>query len=363
MATPSPTRPEHRSSSAALESKQLLADAERLLKEKNLQASEAAFGKVITLGVDAGQGFYGLGVIQFSRGLYADAAAMFQGCLRLDPKNANAYYYLGESWERQGLRGAAVAFFEKAASIDPGHLGASQKLSGYAATGRAPGVQQQSTEPFQHSAVAPTRASDDVAGVYEHFRNDNSPLAKQILQLIDSIKLVSVRPRLSAYAGEVLIRPALCFCALIAVAIIISNNANNVRRAIGVIPARQLFELLIALAYILPIAMCVYAVLKVKTTKYTLDNGRLVIATGIFGKQSPNHELYKVEDIELHQTFLNRLTGDGELILHITSGDTRGRPVSLRGLGKIGELQALFDKLRNLIVLLRSGTLGKGIIR
>jgi membrane protein YdbS with pleckstrin-like domain len=356
MVSPSSAPPGQPPSSAVRESKQLLGNAERLLSENKLQESEAAFTKVIALAVDASQGFYGLGLIQFRRARYADAATMFQGCLRLDPMNANAYYYLGESWERLKVPGAAVAFFEKALSINPGHRGALEKLSSRAASGSASAVQPLSTAPHTHPAAAPSLVPGGGEGVYEYIRSDTSPLAKQTLQLIDSVKLVAVAPRLSAFLGKILLTPALWFIALMGASALLGNAMRHDRQA------QQLVSTLVKLALVLPFGIFLYEVVRVKTTKYTLDKGRLMVSTGIFSKEQQNIELYRIEDIQLHQTFLNRLTQDGELILHVATGHTQPRLLKLRGLAKINQLQVLFDQLRSLIVLLRTGQWGKGII-
>jgi uncharacterized membrane protein YdbT with pleckstrin-like domain len=103
-------------------------------------------------------------------------------------------------------------------------------------------------------------------------------------------------------------------------------------------------------------------VLRIKTTKYTLDKGRLHISKGIFSKNQENVELYRVEGIYLHQTLFNRVTGDGSLILHVQSGHGEKETIKLLGLAPIHQLREIFDELRNLVALLRSGPWGKGII-
>ena len=81
------------------EPKALLKGARELYKEQRFQDSRVAFNKVISLSIepaDSAEGFYGLGLIDLGQGDLAAATISFQKCLRLDPLNANSYYFLGE---------------------------------------------------------------------------------------------------------------------------------------------------------------------------------------------------------------------------------------------------------------------------
>jgi hypothetical protein len=103
-------------------------------------------------------------------------------------------------------------------------------------------------------------------------------------------------------------------------------------------------------------------ILRIKTTRITFDKGRLRISQGIFRREEINRELYRTEDIALHQTLGNRLTGDGDLILKIGSGREPPQKLHLLGLTGITQLRQVADQLRNLVLLLRTGQFGKGII-
>jgi hypothetical protein len=353
------------------ESKVLLEQAKQLLSEGRLQESEAALKKVVAQSPDSSEGFYGLGMIQFKRENYAAAAVLFQNCVRLEPRNANAYYFLAECSEKQNLPDVAVGLFRKTLSIDPNHRGAQQKLQNLArdakpVSGTNPAVGPQPDHRAQQEGGP---VSSPQAGIYEYIRNDPSVLGQQTLRLIDSLRLISVTPRLSASAGTIVslilgafLVPFLAYQVVFQFLFSLMFNSKS-----RTLPAAQS---LVAMAKIgavgLGIGLLVSAlivILKVKNTKITLDKGRLQILEGIFSKQQHNIELYRVEDIEMHQTFFNRLTGDGTLILQAAGG--RGgatKPVSLCGLAGIDQLRQLFEQLRNLVLLLRTGAWGKGVI-
>jgi uncharacterized membrane protein YdbT with pleckstrin-like domain len=104
--------------------------------------------------------------------------------------------------------------------------------------------------------------------------------------------------------------------------------------------------------------------LETKTTTITFEGGRLLVSRGVFAREVHNIELYRVLDVELQRSFLNRLTGDGVLILTVEGihGNRDPYRVPLPGLAKISELEGLFKRLRSLVVLLRTGPWGKGLI-
>jgi tetratricopeptide (TPR) repeat protein len=352
---PDHAKPDPPSSSAALESKALLDRAKDLLSQNKLQESQAAFTKVVGLSAEASEGFFGLGAIQFRREDYAGAAALFQSCLRLDPKNANAYYFLGESWEKQHLPEAAIAFFKEAIAIDPDHHRARQKLEALRPRpNMAAPVDPPIEERSAHKPVAPG------SGFYECIRNDPSPLAQETWRRIHSLALTSVIPRLSASAGSIIASVVGGLLALFLAHVLLNGpllpypSAQNVGSIVPVV--------LVVLGICL-LLNALMIVLRVKNTKYTLDKGRLHVAKGIFSKNQQNVELYRVKDIGLHQTFLNRMTGDGLLTLYVQSGHRkRDETVKLLGFAPVHQLREIFDQLRNLVALLRSGPWGKGII-
>jgi tetratricopeptide (TPR) repeat protein len=337
--------------------KALLKYAKELYKERRFQDSRVAFNKVISQSneaADGAEGFFGLGVIDLNEGDLAAAAINFQKCLRLDPLDANSYYYLGEISGRQNHIGEAEVFYRKAVEVNPTHLAAQEKLASLQPQANPAAAVN---PPIERRAGTPAVAQG--AGIYDYIRNDPSALAKQTLQLIDSLALSSTQ-RLSAFAAPIIARALAAFFVLY-VLITLDNwfsflHSRNNASMDG--PARMI---LVAVCAYLVISLVVCA-LKAKTTRYTFDKGRLRIDSGILKRTYKNKELYRVEDVSLSQTFANRLTGDGTILLRLSSGHGSDEYIPLTGLAKIDELRTLFDKLRELVLLLRTGAWGKGVI-
>ena len=196
------------------------------------------------------------------------------------------------------------------------------------------------------------------AGIYEYLRRDSAPLAQQTLRLIDCLdRLGTLTPRLSASLSSIAWR----ILAIFAVPSVLRSVfqaiiRRNSRTSLGLVSELTfLIETLIAISV-------VYTIVRITTTRITFDKGRLRISKGIFSREEINRELYRAEDIVLHQTLANRLTRDGDLILKISSG--RGTPETLHLLGirPIDQLREIADQLRNLVLLLRTGQFGKGVI-
>jgi membrane protein YdbS with pleckstrin-like domain len=200
------------------------------------------------------------------------------------------------------------------------------------------------------SREAGRRGADDY-GVYALIRRDQSPLAQETLQLLDATNM-SVHPRLSAYLASML-HPMLRFLVLAVIALATAYFLK------AHIPWPYLLLLLVVPAVIVGAKL-----IEVKTTTVTLEAGRLLITKGVFAREAHNLELYRVLDIALERSLLNRLTGDGTLVLTIEGIHGTQDPfrLPLPGLARIDDLEQLFTRLRSLVLLLRTGPWGKGFI-
>ena len=327
-----------------------LTQAKHLLQVDKLSEAEAAFKEVIALGTDAAEGFYGLGVVQMRRANYADAAVLFQSSVRLNAQNANAFFYLGQSWLKQGLSAVAFGFFEKALSIDPNHRGAQQALK------------KPDARPVVDRSAEAHRALD-AGSFYEHVSRATGAVARQTKQLIDSLTITAT-PRLTAHASAVF-APVLCALALFVFAYgvnqivlppLLGRTITVDKRHFQnpVLRDTQTFVLLGAGVIAVGLVMKgIATALKVKTTRYTLDKGRLRTESGVIRKTETNYELHRIEAISLRQTALQRLTGDGDLVLKLRNRGAISH-VHLQGLARIDDLHRMFARLRSLIVLMRS---------
>ena len=214
-------------------------------------------------------------------------------------------------------------------------------------------VMRQAAQQARDAVAEPAlqKGSPEDYGVYALIRRDQSPLAKETLQLIDATRM-RVHPRFSAFLGNVL-RPIVQYAVLAIIALVIVNLLK-VQVPLVVWP----------LLLVLPIVVIVAKLIEIKTTTITIEGGRMLVSKGVFSREEHNIELYRVLDIVLQRSFLNRLTGDGTLILTIEGihGSRDPFRVPLPGLARIGELEELFKRLRSLVLLLRTGPWGKGLI-
>jgi Flp pilus assembly protein TadD len=65
---------------------------------------------------------------QIDGGNYAAAVPLLEQVVASDPKNANAYNYLGYSYRKTGNTDAALVNYEKALALVPDHRGANEYL-------------------------------------------------------------------------------------------------------------------------------------------------------------------------------------------------------------------------------------------
>jgi tetratricopeptide (TPR) repeat protein len=59
---------------------------------------------------------------------YADAIVLLDKVVKADPKNADAYNYLGFSYRKLGRMDEALGYYEKALALNPKHRGANEYL-------------------------------------------------------------------------------------------------------------------------------------------------------------------------------------------------------------------------------------------
>ncbi len=85
-----------------------------------------------------------------------------------------------------------------------------------------------------------------------------------------------------------------------------------------------------------------------RTVRYTLSAQRLEIESGILGKRYESVDLWRVRDVVLEQTLVERLRGVGRITVY--SSD-QVEPVL--GLGPLASAKPLFDRLRDAVAAAR----------
>jgi hypothetical protein len=331
------------------DARQLLEEAEQLFRAGRMTESAVAFEALLPFHDYASDGYYGLGVIRLHQGNHRDAYALLQAALKLHP-SANTYYWLGEIERIEGETSASIDFYERALQMDADHVGARERLARSLPLDAKP---QEASRRMERQDVKPADARPATAHAPQHgmmkvMSADPSVFAQETLELLRAVDR-SVRPRLSAHAGRLMARLSL-LVALLLVLVRYPHPALKVTLMMGAIG-------------VLAIASLLAIVLRVLTTTVTFGEARLLITTGVLGRRYRNLELYRVENVYLVRSLINRLTGDGVIEFHIEEGRS-GKPEVLRvfGIAPIAELLKLHDDLRQLVFNLRTGQWGKGII-
>ncbi len=320
-----------------------VARARKLFDDGDLDGSLAVYRALIEARAELGPACQGAGYISFLRKDYGEADRMLAASLEVQPSNPNALYLRGLVASATGNAEAARFYFVQVLAIDPGHARAREALE-------REDRSRQSRQDAAASVAAAERApvKDQRGGlqygVYEYLRQDGSAISRQAIELIDALE-IEVRPRFPAYMGRALrgfIRPV--FVVLLSVA------------SAGIFPL---------IGYI-----------RVKCTRIRIAQGRLQIEKGVFSKHLKNIDLWRVRNIDLERTFVNRMTGDGTLILTLTADPVAGRKrrrgrkqaagvqfAYVTGLAKGSRLEATFQQLLGLTFLLRGNPVVKGIIQ
>lgn len=346
----------------------LLAEARNQFEKGNLAESERLYNQAVPFNETAADACYGLGLIYLKNENAGAAKLAFEASVKRSPQNANAYYYLGQIWEKQGSREAALGFFKSALQIDPRHYGAQREVATLSHAELRPSQNPphhdevdalKDPDPIQQSSRATSALPDGSSfGITAVLKNDPNPLSKEVLRALTEISM-NVTPRLSAFAGPLLRRFLILFIYLalsgiVANKFLILTHANKASAStLGFI-----FNVIIPAAGLLLIFA---KILHVKTTSIAIDQGRVRISSGILSRKTHTAELYRVEDLELDQSFINRLTDDGTITLHTKE---KGKSTSLKlvGIAPIGKLRNVFDQMRNLVLMLRTGPWGKGVV-
>ncbi len=382
----------------------LLTLAREQMQRGKLQDSEESFRRVVTSGQFVAQGLYGIGIVRSKLNDRSGAKYYLLQALQQDPGYADTHYQLGLLAQKEKSWEEARGYFRKAVAIDPQHSLAQQALS------KLPGSVVQAGTPYVPQPHGPNAASsleddpynmptmagpislfpaivDNYAGgyqannagqdasqgaagqiansyvqpqqygAYDFLRDDPSRRAQNTLAVIDALRIKG-HPSVSAYLGSFL--PGI-FGLILVIAFLVSYslfstgaiNKNSEIIVIVVLGLAAIWGLFAAFSGLV-------RYLRIVTTEYKIDQGRLQITKGIFGKNTLTYELLRVHNIEFKKSFLNRFTGDGTLIFHI---ENEPQPLVITGLVKGKKLQEVYQQFLNLVSLLRFNPNVKGFIQ
>jgi hypothetical protein len=114
-------------------------------------------------------------------------------------------------------------------------------------------------------------------------------------------------------------------------------------------------------AFVLGLVALGTVVLVARADRISLAGGRLRLTTGL-KQRVVNVELWRVRDVRLERSFLNRISGDGRLVLIINRGPQATRSeLRVIGLARGQRLIELYERIAALVKLLRTSAALNGI--
>jgi tetratricopeptide (TPR) repeat protein len=312
-----------------VDNKEKLALAMQLVSRREYPQSEQIFKDLIASGSELAESFYGIGMIRLASGKLEDATKQFENCVKLHPNHANAHYYLGEIAERRNDPDGAKRSYQKAIEINPRHAGALKKVG----PSRQPELQRTESLPVQ-------------SDFYGLLRRSGEPVEQEISRHLDAIAaLIGDRcVRFRAVFG-LLARfwRALGWLALLVAGAFLFGALNTPRNS----EAKELLlsaGLALTVFFIFSVLFPLVVSLRAKNSKIKCERDWLLLTKGVLTKSTKNVHLFLLSrgEVSVHQTIMNRRTGDG--ILRLTG-------LSLRGYFSKPELDDLSQHFRQLSLL------------
>ncbi len=275
------------------------------------------------------------------------ALLAFQHCVKLDPKNANATYWLGMIAERQGDQGVSQVYFARTLSLDPQHGEAKTHIDVTA------------HNPIAHVPDAPKRTESQAyvahEDLYAQLSRQATPMDLDTVAIIDRIAM-DRRMRLSGFTGVFIGIWFIVLGLLIAVLLMVASYHPPRQSE----PIGGLLENLTLVAIVVAIAASIIAAVSIRSIRYVFTRGYLIGSRGILSSIERKRELLHLQSAELSQSLLDKLTGNGRLKLTFESSGTKD-VIEIRGLLPINELRTLRDDLYDLRRLLVTNPLTHGI--
>ena len=191
------------------------------LRNGNLTDSEAFFRQLLNSPEMAGQALAGIGIIRLTQGDSVNADQLFRNALDRGP-NADALYGLAVLAERSGDNQKALGYTLDALRLNPNHAGAQNRLEALKKIAFAPAPQAPPPSSYSPRPAPPPSSSyspppappppssyspppSPNEGVYGVILSADEERAKALAQTLLKRCEMKRRPRLSAYAGSILV--------------------------------------------------------------------------------------------------------------------------------------------------------------
>jgi Bacterial PH domain len=104
-----------------------------------------------------------------------------------------------------------------------------------------------------------------------------------------------------------------------------------------------------------------YKILRAVTTKVSIHHARISLNYGILSRHQINMEIHRVRELSMDQSFINRILGQGSLVLCLDAGASRVPDFRIPGLVAATQLPELVWKIRDAAQKLRQ--YAKGIMQ
>ena len=341
-----------------------LADGKRLFEQGRTAESKQAFSKALAAPRTAAGAHYGLGMIALAEDDLVNAERSFLAATEMDGNHSNAAFQMGQLAERRHDTEQAGTWYHRALAVEPEHASALARLDAIAPATSPSSFMVEATKAHlpgtPSDVIQPdTRSFLGQPGIIYYLRQDNLPISRQTIQLMDLLE-TDMRPRFSAYVGRYASRIA-GGVALALAGLVVLAKATEVN-----VPAVALIILALA------VGLTAFAHLNISCMRIRIANGRLQIERGILHRQVKNIDLWHVVNVSLDRTLVNRFTGDGTLGLALNLDpmvDPRKKPkgthtiVHITGLASGPHLSEMQQSLLNIAFLLRGNPVLKGIIQ
>ena len=110
-----------------------------------------------------------------------------------------------------------------------------------------------------------------------------------------------------------------------------------------------LFVICLAFFFLIfPLVLLAYYWIDTRKTSYVLTTQRLIVTSGVFGRRVEEVELFRIRDIELQASFLERLCSVGTVRVH--SNDRTAPVLAIEGVRGAGRLK---ETVRTRVAMLR----------
>jgi hypothetical protein len=242
-------------------------------------------------------------------------------------ERAARLFQVGRAAELRGDRDAARAAYQQALRLAPDHTDARAGLERLA------------------TAAPPTRPLD---APYEILVRNPSPTSQHAAAALAALSF-DLRPTLTANLDRLLLAALPLVVGIALLYLVRQPTAPHLPPPTGAMGLVLVF---------VGVALVAFVVLSVRAGRIALAGGRLRLTTGL-RQHITNVELWRVREVRLDRSPLNRVTGDGTLVLLINRGP-HATPSELRvvGLARGRQLRQLFDRISELVKLLRGSVLG-----